>query len=611
MTLIKFIIIKLVKHNNENDDMAEDLKMLNEWKHADRNIQYRVINALLKENIWTHSTTISKENHYITIEYEQVLLNVYYKCESALSRYEFEGPIFYINHQHKESVDSLEKLLDILEIDFHIDISLRLKSELIHSRDSFVEVYKEFDLRRNYLKGHDKYINMSERLNFFDWLVKLKKDNDIDDVLYSESLIFEGHPTHPLTKTKLPLSMEEVKAYSPEFEKIINLKVMLLHNDYVTITTIFDDSQFILNEIIPEYREQLQTFTKDSDHLLEDYHVILVHPWQYEHTIRNKFKEWLQCNILISTPFHVPSKATSSFRTMSLINRPYYVKLPVNVQATSAVRTVSPETTIDGPKLSQALHHELNKYAQLDVALEPYGLFAKTNNDDARQLACIIREKPFSKDDGILLVTGALVNKNVVDNEITVDSYLKWISEEINQNSIYQFMRIYTRQLVTPLLALIQNYGIALEAHMQNTLVHVGPNYQIQFIVRDLGGSRIDIKTLSQQLKHIEVQNKSLLVDSIEEVIMKFQHAVVQNQLAELIFHFKKYDFINEEELFNIIQEEIELAINNNKPHADTLRKILFGPTIKVKALLKMRMNNKVKKYLNISLDNPIKKEVN
>ena len=38
--------------------------MLNEWKHADRNMQYRVINALIKENIWTHSTTIFKENHY-------------------------------------------------------------------------------------------------------------------------------------------------------------------------------------------------------------------------------------------------------------------------------------------------------------------------------------------------------------------------------------------------------------------------------------------------------------------------------------------------------------------------------------------------------------------
>ena len=595
----------------KTNDKAEDLKMLNEWKHADRNMQYRVVNALIKENIWTHSTTIFKENHYITIEFEQVLLNIHYKYESALSRYEFDGPIIYMNHQHKESVDSLENLLDILVTDFHIDIPFHLKSELIHSRDSFIEVYKEFDTRHEYLQRHDKYINDSERLNFFTWLEKLKKNNDIDDVLYSESLIFEGHPTHPLTKTKLPLSMEEVRTYSPEFEKIINLKVMLIHNEYVTVTTILDHSQFILNEVIPEYIDELHTFMNDRERLLKDYKVILVHPWQYEHTIRNKFKEWLQNHILISTPFHVPSKATSSFRTMSLINHPYHVKLPVNVQATSAVRTVSPETTIDGPKLSQALHRELNQYTQLDVVLEPYGLFAKTDSDDARQLACIIREKPFIKNDGILLVTGALVNKNVVDNEITVDSYLKWMNDDINQHTIHQFMRNYTRQLVIPLLALIQDYGIALEAHMQNTLVHLGPEYQIQFIVRDLGGSRIDIKTLSQKLKHIEVENKSLLADSIEEVIMKFQHAVVQNQLAELIFHFKKYDFIKEEELFNIIQEEIEVAINDTKPHADTLRKVLFGPTITVKALLKMRMKKKVKKYLNISLDNPIKREVN
>ena len=84
--------------------------MLNEWKHADRNMQYRVVNALIKENIWTHSTTIFKENHYITIEFEQVLLNVHYKYESALSRYEFDGPIIYMNHLNKKSVDRVENL---------------------------------------------------------------------------------------------------------------------------------------------------------------------------------------------------------------------------------------------------------------------------------------------------------------------------------------------------------------------------------------------------------------------------------------------------------------------------------------------------------------------
>ena len=68
----------------------------------------------------------------------------------------------------------------------------------------------------------------------------------------------------------------------------------------------------------------------------------------------------------------------------------------------------------------------------------------------------------------------------------------------------------------------------------------------------------------------------------------------IQNQLAELIHHFNQYDEVIEE-LFEIVREEIEMAIDNDKPHAEKLKKLLFGSTITVKALLSMRMENKVK----------------
>lgn len=93
-------------------------------------------------------------------------------------------------------------------------------------------------------------------------------------------------------------------------------------------------------------------------------------------------------------------------------------------------------------------------------------------------------------------------------------------------------------------------------------------------------------------------------------MIAKFQHAVIQNQMAELIHHFNQYDCVEETELFNIVQQVVAHAINPRLPHANELKDILFGPTITVKALLNMRMENKVKQYLNIELDNPIKKEV-
>ena len=72
----------------------------------------------------------------------------------------------------------------------------------------------------------------------------------------------------------------------------------------------------------------------------------------------------------------------------------------------------------------------------------------------------------------------------------------------------------------------------------------------MKFIVRDLGGSRIDLNTLKQKVPQIDVTNESLIADTIEEV--KFQHAVIQNQLAELIHHFNQYDEVIEEELFEI-----------------------------------------------------------
>lgn len=55
---------------------------------------------------------------------------------------------------------------------------------------------------------------------------------------------------------------------------------------------------------------------------------------------------------------------------MSLIDKPYHVKLPVDAQATSAVRTVSTVTTVDGPKLSYALQNMLNQYPGFKVAME-------------------------------------------------------------------------------------------------------------------------------------------------------------------------------------------------------------------------------------------------
>lgn len=582
----------------------------NEWLLADKNIQHRMLNAIVKERICPEDAKINQSTDKIEIQYHGRVLTAYVLRKSMLERYVFDGPFTYQCGDERIQITSLESLLNILNDAFDIEISERLYHELIHSRDSFVESYKQFNNRTSLIHQSMTFSMLPDTINFFTWLQHIKDNGTTNDLSYSESLVLEGHPTHPLTKTKLPLTSEEIRRYAPEFEKIIPLHIMLVSSSHIRTTSMENDEQYIVNQVIPELKDKLQSFLKPLDLEMNNYRAIFVHPWQYDHVIGERFKTWISEKILIPTPFTVESKATLSFRTMELLHHPFHIKLPVNVQATSAVRTVSTVTTVDGPKLSYALQDMLNIYPELKVSAEPFGEYVDVDADLARQLACIVREKPVLAQEGSTIVSASLVNRNPVDDDVIVDSYIKWINNELTTESIEQFIRQYTSTLVRPLIAYIQDYGIALEAHMQNTSVNLGPNYQMNFLVRDLGGSRIDLQTLKHKLPDVKITNESLIADSIEAVIGKFQHAVVQNQLAELIHHFNQYDMVNEERLFKIVQQEIEAAIDANKNHAQALHRVLFGPTISVKALLSMRMENKVKKYLNTELENPIKKEV-
>lgn len=95
----------------------------------------------------------------------------------------------------------------------------------------------------------------------------------------------------------------------------------------------------------------------------------------------------------------------------------------------------------------------------------------------------------------------------------------------------------------------------------------------------------------------------------MEAVIQKFQHSVIQNQFGELIYHFTQYEGVEERALYRIVAEQVQEAIDDDAPHAQILKDVLFGPTITVKALMRMRMKQQVKQYETITLPNPLREE--
>lgn len=236
-----------------------------------------------------------------------------------MERYEFYGAISYIKSKVETEIASLEQLLTVLDTHFDIPISQRLTEELLSSREGFALTYEHFNHRQSLIHATLKFSKMPETINFFSWLQHMADTEQINDLSYSESLVIEGHPTHPLSKTKLPLSEAEIKQYAPEFEKIIGLPIMLIHKQHCVITSMENDTDFILDEIVPEYRYKLKAFLDVHDLELNDYSLMFVHPWQYEKVIPHQFAELIESKYLLPTPFEVEAKATLSFRTMQLI----------------------------------------------------------------------------------------------------------------------------------------------------------------------------------------------------------------------------------------------------------------------------------------------------
>ncbi|MBI5975884.1 IucA/IucC family protein [Staphylococcus canis] len=578
-------------------------------QQADQNIQYRVFLACVKEGIFPDDVQIEIKDHSISVKRQSHLLQATFTTQSAFYQFDLTGPILYINPETQIEVSSLEMLLQYLEMHFDLEFHERLREELISSRQGLALSYAQYQARTAIHTYQFKHSNIEKRQNFIMWLSKYNQTNS--GLGYTEGMIWEGHPSHPLTKTKLPLTSDEMKHYAPEFMKDIPLRIVLVDKHNLVETAMQQDDNFILNQVIPEYHTQLEEFIASYDKSLTQYRVMFVHPWQYDNVIVERFKADIAAHRIIPTPFHVQSKATLSFRTMQLQNKPFHVKLPVNVQATSAVRTVSTVTTVDGPKLSHQLQGLLEIYPSLKVATEPYGAYIDVDPDLARQFAMIIRHAPEERADALQLVTAALTQYNPVDGQVTVDSLIEYLYGKINRDTIYHFIRQFTERLVTPLIGYIQTYGIALEAHQQNTIVEVDlDTHDYRFIVRDLGGTRIDFNTLKIQIPDVEVTNTSLIADNIDDVIAKFQHAVIQNQLGTLIHHFHAHYDVSEVNMYSIVKEVVTHAIQDRQAHSEALKRILFGETVTVKALLNMRMQQKVKKYVQIQLDNPLKGEV-
>ncbi|KJE29156.1 iucA / IucC family protein [Geobacillus kaustophilus] len=462
--------------------------------------------------------------------------------------------------------------------------------------------------------------------NLFTYIEQRQIDPSFCPALFFEQLCIEGHHLHPSAKTKLPMSPKDVFAYSAEFGGQPQLRIVAVRRHLCDFH--FDgykDPNTFLLDHFPSLRGPVAERFQQTKKKLEDYVLVPVHPWQYEHVIPNVYREELRDGRLwLIEGAVIPTQATASFRTVLAKEAPLYIKTAVHSQMTSTVRSISSQSANNGATYSRLLRTILERERDLSAIFLPVCeiggcSFRSKDPNKARNLSVIYREGlDRFVDEGEIAIAGTALyasspfSGQPIINDI-IEAYAKGIGRPSSQETALSFLHEYVGIAVRGFLTLLVKYGIGLEGHLQNTVPVFRQGKPMKLLFRDWGGIRLYRPRLERQGFNIDVRPDSITItDDLREAQNKVFYTVFQNQLGEIIRHISRQWGIAEEQCWICVRRQCDevfakLAKDPNLKravHED--RQALYRPHIDHKALAKMRLQPKAKTYCFVSVPNPL-----
>ena len=563
---------------------------------------------------------------------------------SSFERFDLTSNILMINPNGKFEITHPNELLDLyreewLNENYGEENSFKqFQIEIQYSVSNMILAQMSFEMNKSifFKENNDNKINSS-----LDWVQKEKeKDLKFSPLAFYEQCVVKGHPIHPGAKTLMGLNVEELIAYSPEWRKIVPIKIVAINKNYLQLTLLVGENfSDILYKEYPGFKDAVQF---EIEKLGVDYHmydIIPVHPWQLKKTIYSMFSSQIKEKIIIPLEtINIPARSLVSFRSFapeqSVLYKRHHIKTAINVLTTSDVRTISPRSTQSGPLISNILksvQKSLKEYKEgkFRIQAEVAGIcYSEASNkynklEKAKlgeNLSCILRENPENdlKDNEICLPAAALIEVSPLSEKIIlfelIEKYADFKKYFSLKEAASEFFVKYISICIPPLLTLMSKYGISLEAHLQNSTPVFKNGEPVAMLVRDFSDVRIFQERLEKQNLSLTLSHQNSLVfcKNISALHKNIFYSFFQSHIGEMIIAIKKNFEIEERLLWEEVQRVCQKTFFELKK--DTLiieqveedEKDLFKNNIQLKALTKMRLKGELSEYYFVDVENPI-----
>jgi siderophore synthetase component len=411
-----------------------------------------------------------------------------------------------------------------------------------------------------------------------------------------EHFVTDGHPWHPMTRTRLGLRRAEVLRYAGE--------------QLATTPVRCVDVEAGLARVAGSYLDEAHRWFGAPE---SGFVRLPIHPAQ-QRRIQALFPAlWARGAIREVDRPAIPCRSLLSLRTVALAPS-RHLKLACDVHTTSTRRHVSPMSVHNGPEVTRLLLDiqardpitaPLHLMAEEAAAgLEPEALGPAGVH--AGQLGAIVRTA--APDEQQVWVCAAMHERWPGTEELTLERAASGYPGG-RAERVAALVDDWIAQLVPAALRLVCRYGVALELHLQNTLLRVTDGRADGFWVRDLGGIRLHGPRLAAAgLARAPsfAAGSFIVTDDLDEVRGKLEHTLFHAHLSQ-VFMIAGTLGVDEASSWAKLRrcvvgslqawaEEPALSEGARTRALDDLER-LTAPRVRAKALLRMRLHERSSEY--------------
>ncbi|UTF61540.1 IucA/IucC family siderophore biosynthesis protein [Gilvimarinus sp. DA14] len=415
-----------------------------------------------------------------------------------------------------------------------------------------------------------------------------------DNFLASEQSLLLGHWLHPTPKSRQGIHEWQHKIVTPEMQGELQLHYFAAAKELIEQDSLLPQSaaELIAADLHP------------APPLHGDEQLLPVHPLQAQWLLSREPVQQLmqQQKLRYLGPLGPKFAATSSVRTLYRREARWMYKVSVPIKITNSLRQ-NKRHELDAGLLMAELVQATGfcHYASpFQLLFDPAYITLRGTGESETGFETILRDNIFTPErDANVYCLGALLQDtwHPQQESSLLGSIIKTQAKREKRSAhalALDWFDAYWHCAIEPCIVLFDRFGIALEAHQQNSLLRLHNGYPDTYYYRDNQGYYLErrLQSTLQQLQPKLKADSDLFYDT-ESILDRFGYYLLVNQVFALIYRLGADELVKETQLLALMRTKLRrLQARMQGSGAELLQRWLTEPHIAAKANLLTRVHD-------------------